>query len=160
MRKKWKNRIIVIVWAVLISLVTIRTVRKPYPGPWDQPLFWVPSFDEWDYLFFVIGSVVAGLILVDIETIFFGWIKAVILSSLITVIYLSLHFWFVGEMYVVFSQDLVSGLEYAVYFSILRVFELMFPLSIVLTFLCAFFGGFLGEMLGLSKKIDSAFPEA
>jgi len=158
MNKKMKNRITVIAWTVLISLVTIRTVWKPYPIPGQRPLYWVPSFDEWDYLLFIVGSIVAGLMLVDLETVFFGWIKAVTLSSLITVIYLSFHFWFIEEMYKVFSQD-PFGWEYSIYFAILRVFELMFPLNIVLIFICVFLGGFLSEAVGLSKKIASAFPE-
>jgi len=153
------NRIVWIAWAVLISLVTIRTVWKPYPGPGEPSLFWVPSFDEVDYALFIVGSVLAGLMLIDLEKIFFGWLKALILSSVITVAYLSFHFWFIKGMQLTFSQD-PFGWEYAIYFSILRVFEYMFPLTIVLIFICVFLGGFLSEASGFSKKIASTFPEA
>lgn len=149
-----KNISVIIGWAVAITLITVKTAYKS-PPMLLPPSGWGPSFSIVDYVLLLTTSVIVGMILAELETIFWAWIGSVFLSFLMSVIYSSLFNWFVLGWGEVFS-DTPWGWEFVCYWTARRLFRITFP-SVILLFVGLFFGGILGELTGISRKILSAF---
>lgn len=150
-----KNILAIIGWAIVITLITVDTAYESPPYGWSVLQGWGPSFSIVDYVLLLAGSLVVGMILVELEMIFWGWIGSVLLSFLMSVIYSSLYNWFVigwGEI----LSDTPWGWENVFYLTTAGIFRITFP-SIVLLFVGLFFGGLVGELTGIGRKISSAF---
>ena len=156
MRKKAIDILVIAGLAIVIVLLTVRTVYKPCPYK-PAPYWWMPSFSLADYVILFVAGMVAGIVLVKPETIFFGWIGSISLSFLISIVYTSLYSWFVLGW-----KEALSiypfGFENLIFAAFCSVFRITL-LGDILVFLALFLGGFTGYLTGIDKKIESAFRQ-
>lgn len=153
MRRKAIDILVVVGLAIVMALLTVRTVYKPCPYE-PPPSFWAPSFGPMDYLVLFVAGMVAGIVLVELETILFGWIGSIILSFIISIVYASLYSWFAlgwKEALSIYPWGF-ENLFFATIASVIRITLL----GDILVFLALFLGGFTGYLTGIDKKIESA----
>jgi len=153
MRKKALDTLVVIGLGIIMALLTGKTIYKPCPYK-PPPYFWAPSFGLMEYMVLFFAGMVAGIVLVELETIFFGGIVSISLSFLISIIYASLYSWFMLGW-----KDVLSnypwGFENLFFATICSVFRITL-LGNILVFLALFLGGFTGYLTGIDRKIESA----
>jgi len=160
MRKKIKrkNALVTLGFAIVIMLVTVQTAYEPPPMK-NPPAGWGPSFSMLDYAIFLTASVIVGMVLDEMEDIIWSWVGSVLLSFVMSVIYSSLFNWFVLGWGETFSLDPWEGWQIVCYWSALALFRIMFP-SVIILFIGLCFGGFLGDVTMIIRKIKSRFFKA
>lgn len=150
--------LVVLVWSISVALVTIKSYLFFYyieePGMFEKKFVystgsWIPRLYEVDYLLILAMGVISGVLLVDLERIFYGWIASTFLSFFISVIFSSFFIWFTlgaGEMF-----SILLGWAWAVeevsYIAIRIVFRMTFPLVQLFSFVASFVAAFLRSMI-------------
>jgi len=156
---KWlgnKKRVVAIIicWSSVVAVVVIREYWLSYirnPILFDMPFYWfddpswIARLDVWDFILIFVTSLVAGALILDIETILFSAILNVVLSFFVPVIYVTFFIWVVlgwGNQF-----DLIGGFgrwgQYVLWDSVRIVFRMTFPF----VQLIAFFGVFIGAFV-------------
>lgn len=150
--------LVVLVWSISVALITIKSYLFFYyieePGMFKKRLIystgsWIPRLYEVDYLLIFAMSVISGVLLVDLERIFYGWIASTFLSFFIPVIFSSFFIWFslgAGEMLSIMLGWAWAAEEVS-YIAIRIVFRMTFPLAQLLSFVGSFVAAFLRSMI-------------
>jgi len=136
-KKRKKDIALIIAWSVVIALILIKTHQFFY---WENEQFSIykvpylhykgPVFSDLDRLLLLAASFLVTLFLSDAKSVIYGYFVSIVLSSLITVIYLFLYIWFVLELGVLLST-IPFGWEWVLFLAIINVFRFMFPIGIV-----------------------------
>ena len=150
MRKKAIDMLVITGLAVVIVLLTFRTVYKPCPYE-PAPYWWRPSFSLVDYMILFVASVVAGIFLVELETIVFGWVGTIFLSFLVSILYTSLYGWFVLGLREALSTY-PFGFENFIFALVFTVFRITL-LGYILVLPALFIGAFTSYLIGIDKRI-------
>lgn len=136
--------VMVMAWALTISIMTMITeyVKTPRPG------FIETSFDVLDLAIILAISLVLGILLVDPERILYGFIGAISLSLVISLVCSALydiHVLELGKYY----TDLLPGWEWEIvtWLAFFRIFKLMFPVAILVVFAGGMVGGIVSELM-------------
>lgn len=130
LKEKLKDALVVLGWGVTMASIILRNL---YEKAGLAALDYVPIF---------LVAVLAGLILVDAEKVFYGLIASILFSVFMMVFCLTLPATLgkVGRFAPV--EALYSG-------AIVMIFQSLFPFTIILSFLGCFAGGLVGERLRL-----------
>lgn len=128
-----KDALVVILWAVAISLIMVKAMILMYQ---QDPLYYAtkkayveyraPSLGIIDILILTAMSVIVTIILSDVKPIIYGFAASLVLSFLIALTYVSSFIWYVLG----YSEVLGSfayGWEEALYLGFLNVFFIMVP---------------------------------
>jgi hypothetical protein len=145
---------IVLSWSLFVAILIIREYWLTYinqpilfqmPKYWFDYGDWVAHLNVWDFLLIFASSLIAGALLMDIETILFSAIANVILSFSFSVVYVTYWIWVVlgwGE-----TWDLIGGFsrggQFVMWDAARIVFRMTFPIVQLIAFLGVFLGAFL-----------------
>jgi len=154
-----RDILVVMGWAATITLMTIiaEYAKPPLAGSYAEGT----TFDALDLAIILAMSLVFGIFLVDPVKILYGFIGAIFLSIVISVIYSSLYDLYVLGLGKNFSE-IVPGWEWewVTWFAFFRIFRIMFPAAIVLIFVGGMIGGIVGEFVwappGTREKVKKA----
>jgi len=149
MKKKLRNIsardiVVVVVWASAITVMTIiaEYVKPPRTGSTGT------SFDALDLAIVLVTSLVFGMFLVDPVKILYGFIGAISLSTIMSVIYSALY-----DLYVLRLGEYFTGVvpgwewEWVTWLAFLRIFRTMFPAAILLVFVGGMIGGIVSDWI-------------
>jgi len=140
---RMRDIVVVIGWAITMTLMTIITeyVKQPRPGYTET------YFDALDFAIILATSLVFGIFLVDPEKILYGFIGAISLSIVISVICSTLYDLYVLGLGQYWSH--VPGWEWEIvtWLAFFRIFRIMFPIAILLIFAGGMMGGIVSEMM-------------
>ena len=150
MRKKALDLLVITGLALVIALLTVKTVYKPCPYE-PAPYWWSPSFSLTDYMILFVASVVAGIFLVELETIVLGWVGTIFLSFLVSILYTSLYSWFVLGLREALSTY-PFGFENFIFTLVFSVFRITL-LGYILVLPALFLGAFTSYQMGVDKRI-------
>ena len=116
--------------------------KTPRPGSYGT------TFDALDLAIVLATSLVFGIFLVDPAKIIYGFIGAISLSIVISVIYSALYDLYVLELGKYFSER-VPGWEWewVTWLAFLRIFRIMFPAAIILVFIGGMIGGIVSDLI-------------
>lgn len=146
--KRKRETFLVVVWALAISLVFIKVHWIFYL---ETPRFKVyklalsyrgPQLGSVDLLVLAIASLVISIVFVEVQHVIYGYIVALGLSSLISIVYTFLYIWYVLE-WGGLLRLVPGGWEWAVLWAILNVMWVMFPSAV----LVCLFGAVVGYVL-------------
>ena len=129
---------------ILIKIYTVFYIYNPWQrsGLVPMDIYKVPIFTSFDLVLWFFVSLIAGMLLIDIDRVFYGYLVSMILSICIALAYATLYIWYVlgwGGM----LSTISFSWEWAVYWAALNMFRVVFPFPIILAFLGGFFGSLL-----------------
>jgi hypothetical protein len=134
----------VVGWATTITLLTIIVEYvKPLPLSVTST-----SFDVLELAIILATSLAFGLLLVDPVKILYGFIGAMSLSLVMSVIFSSLY-----DLYVLGLGEYFSGVaagwewELVAWLAFLRIFRITFPSAVILVFAGAMIGGIVSDFV-------------
>jgi len=152
LKKRKRTIIIVLAWALGISLIYIKAHWLFYL---ETPKFWVykipfgnkgPQFSVIDLLILGIISIIAGVLLAKAEHIVYGYLMSIGLSFTFSFGYVVFFIWSVlgwGDLLFLIP----SGWEWAFLWAILNVLFMMFPAAVMICLFGAIVGGILRSWL-------------
>lgn len=143
MRDKVLNILVTIGWAIALASLAVNAERSI--GAWT-------TFSTVDLLLALIMSILAGIMIVDLKVIFYGYFGSMISSFTLAVLFSFLLDWFVAGMQGVLS-NVPFGWEFVIYEAMRRMFRIFFPTALFFCFLGVFFGGYVGETVRLREKL-------
>jgi len=158
LKARGKKIAVVLFWSLSVALVVIKSYWLVYitnwlyigPNPYRSGIIWVDIFSSWapalgtlDFVLILVISLIAGAILLDIETILYSFVVQSFLFFAFTVIWASFFIWYALE----FGQyqgavDFWTAIQVMAYNAIKNVFRMAFPLTFLLCFLGASLGAF------------------
>lgn len=150
MKKRLRNisvRDIAVVmgWAATITLMTIiaEYAKPPRAGSYAHGT----TFDALDLAVILATSLAFGMFLIDLVKIFYGFIGAISLSIVMSVIYSALYDFYVLGLGKSFSEAGFPGWvwEWVTWFAFFRVFRIIFPAGILLVFIGGIIGGLVSD---------------
>jgi len=155
LKERRRTIAIVLVWSLFVTVLVARQfwltyVDNPFlfrmaGNVWmEDPNMW-GRLDMWDLILIFVTSVIAGALIIDIETILFSTIANVTLTFVFSISYVFFFIWYVlgyGEAFIV-ADRLMIGVQYALWEALRLIFRMTFPLVQLLAFLGVFLGAFL-----------------
>jgi hypothetical protein len=147
-----KKIAVTLTWSVAIAGIVIKSYWLVYAtNPvlvehgigWTQVDQWIPRLDTLDCLLIFLLGIIAGAILVDLETVLYSLIATTILSFLVPIAYSSLFIWYIlrwGEAISVLGGLLL--LQNVIYVAIISIFRMVFPIVVILSLLGVLLGAF------------------
>ena len=130
-------------WAIALASLAVKAERSI--SAWT-------TFSTVDLLLALIISILAGIMIVDLKTILYGYFGSMISSFIMAVLFSFLLDWFVAGLQEVMFE-IPFGWEFVIYEAMRRIFRIFFPTALFFCFLGVFLGGFLGETAGLREKL-------
>lgn len=143
MRGKVLNILVTTGWAIALASLAVKAERSI--RAWT-------TFSTADLLLALIISILAGIMIVDLKAILYGYFGSMISSFMMAVLFSFLLDWFVAGLQEVMSE-IPFGWEFVIYEAMRRIFRIFFPTALFFCFLGVFFGGLLGETSGLREKL-------
>jgi len=139
-----RDVLVVVGWATTITLLTIIV---EYVKPLRLGAT-ATSFDALELAIILATSLAFGLLLVDPVKILYGFIAAMSLSLVMSVIFSSLYDLYVLELGPYFSA-LTPGWEWewVAWLAFLRIFRITFPSAVVLVFAGGMIGGIVSDFV-------------
>lgn len=155
-KKSRRDILLIALWTIAIALIFIRTHQQFYA---ENPMvsyyqigyseYLTPRPSEIDLtLMLVIGSVVT-VFLLSIKSVIFGYLASMLLSSVLTVVYVFLFNWYSLGLGSTFAE-LPFGWEWVGFQAILNTFRYIFPLGITFSLI----GVCLGSILRMLTNRD------
>lgn len=133
-------------WAAVITLMTITAeyAKPPRRGSYADGT----TFDALDLAIVFATSLVFGIFLIDPAKILYGFIGAISLSIVISVIYSSLYDLYVLGLGEYFSEA-VPGWEWEwiTWLASLRIIRIIFPVAMILIFIGGMIGGIVSDLM-------------
>jgi hypothetical protein len=134
-----------VVWSAILALLIIIPYWLFYSGSHIETVFSTvgglyPELYIWDVVLVFLVSVVAGAIIVNVETIVYSFVASLVLSSIFEVLYGSFFAWFSlgygqsfsmiipGLVFTTYLESIIAG----VFFTILRMVNVIVPCFCVL----------------------------
>lgn len=151
MKVRKKPIIIVLVWSVAVALVIIKSywlVYLRYPVlveqgiAWTRIDQWVPRLDIYDLFLIFLFSIIAGAMILDIETAVYGFIATTILSFVIAGAHSFLFIWFYLEYSNLLPYLGLAVIERATTAAILNISRMTIPFVAVLCLMGVMLGAF------------------
>lgn len=139
-----RDAIVVVGWATAITLLII-FVEYVKPLPLGAT---ATRFDTLELAIILVTSLLVGAFLVDPVKILYGFIAAMSLSGVMSVIYSSLY-----DLYVLGLGEPFTGVlpgwewEMVAWLAFLRIFRMTFPAVLILVFAGGMVGGIAGDYL-------------
>lgn len=153
------NLLIVVVWSIMIAALVINEylafcysdlvfLRFISGGGAAPPFYnWQGATLELVDIFIIsVASFISGILIFEIDKVFYSSLSALIISSVISSIYIGNFIWNVGGWEQVFS-DVLTGWSWALYWGLLNTFRALFPIVFFFTIVCAFLGAFSRELI-------------
>ncbi len=146
-----KPIIIVLVWSVAVALVIIKSywfIYLKYPVLVEQGIAWtgieqwIPRLDIYDLLLIFLFSIIAGAMILDIETTIYGFIATTILSFVIAGTYSFLFIWFILEFNNILPYLGWTTIERATTAAILNISRMTIPFVAILCLMGVMLGAF------------------
>ena len=139
-----RDILVVVGWAVTLTLMTIiaEYVKPLRIGETKT------SFEALDLAIIFATSLVFGVFLMDPVKILYGFIGAIFLSVVISIIYSSLY-----DLYVLGLGEYFSGVtpgwewEWVAWLAFLRIFRITFPTAVILVFAGGMIGGIVSDFV-------------
>jgi len=150
-REKKRDIAIVLGWTIAVTLILVKIyllfyIRNPILKTMEPLASYAgPSFESLDLLILFVVSLLAGMMLIDMERIFYGYLASMISSFFIAVAVGSLYIWYVIG-WERFSQ-IAFVWEYVVFWAMSNMLRAIFPLPIILGFLASFFGSIVRDWI-------------
>lgn len=134
MKGRLKEFLVTVGWSINTASSVLQAIYQPryYPG---YPLA------AFNVVFLFVMSVLAGMVLVDVEIVVFGYVGALSLSVLLMFVSLSLPALLGEVIYAPLKDVLYSGI-------VVLIFQTIFPGVIILCLMGGLLGSFFGERLG------------
>jgi hypothetical protein len=129
LRNHLKELLIIFGWSLIITSIVLR------------PFYAGANVSVMDYLLIFFFAMLAGMILIELEKVVYGAFGSLALS--IGLMYLCL---ISPDVLGRITQNVLLDLFYGG--AVVAVFQAFFPITIIMVFLGALIGGFLGERLG------------
>lgn len=166
-KRNRKSVLVVLAWGIAMALITSKALWVAYlEGPLSFRLgldiSWslvnvakgVPRLGPLDYVLFLTISLVAGLLLTDLETALYSYIAAVVVLLSVAFVHAFLFIWFVlPRQGSVVDPGLITWIMFSAFYSVIR---LIFPFTILLTFFSSMIGAFLSDLVQPSARSISA----
>jgi len=154
-KERKRDVAIVLGWTFAVALILIRIyllfyARNPLLQTLGVPLlsYAGPMFEAIDLALLFMVSVVAGIMLMDMERIFYGYVASTIFSFVIAVSFAFLYIWYVLKWVWIFEiAHIAFGWEWVVFWAGSNLFRAIFPFPLIFSFLGAFFGALLRNWL-------------
>jgi hypothetical protein len=129
---------ITILWSLAVALVTIKAYWIVYlANPqlftgvvWTHVPDWIPHVDGWDMLVIFVISLIAGALLLEVETIIYGLITTFILSFIFTLIWATFFMWYslgAASLQSLLGLTFTDALSLVLYVGSRIVFGMTFP---------------------------------
>ncbi|NWF86252.1 hypothetical protein HXY32_00310 [Candidatus Bathyarchaeota archaeon] len=161
-KKIKRNRINLLIVAIWSTMIAALVINEYLAFCYSDPLFLrfieqggiPPPFYNWqgatlkllDILIISVASFISGILIVEVDKVFYGSISALIISSVISSVYIGNFIWNVGGWGQVF-HDIVTGWSWTLYWGLLNTFRALFPIVFFFTIVCAFLGAFSKELI-------------
>lgn len=146
---------IVLVWAIVISLIMIKThwvfyvenvQFSVYRLPWraDEG----PKFTGMDWVLLILVSFLVGVVLTDAKKLAYGYFATMLLSIGVGIVYVFLYNWLVLRLGAILSE-VPFGWEWALWTAILNVVRFMLPVGMFCCLIGVLTGSFIRIWLSL-----------
>jgi hypothetical protein len=154
LREKRKAITITLMWSLAVAVVVIKSYWLAYvENPvlfenrivWTSTINWMPRLTILDLILILIISLIAGALLIDLETIIYSLVANYALSFAFAVAYSTLFIWFTlgyGETFADAGGFLEMG-PVVIYVAVRNIFRLIFPLAQIFCLLGAIIGAFI-----------------
>jgi len=152
--EKKKPIIIVLLWSLGIAVVEIIPYWRVYAEnpvlfefkiAWTQTVNLTPHISILDLIVILAMSLIAGILLIDVETVVYSLIANFALSFVFAVVYSTLFIWFslgYNEVFALQGGFLEWG-SYISYIAARNIFRLIFPMVQIFCLLGAMLGAFV-----------------
>jgi hypothetical protein len=152
--KKKGDIALVLLWTGLVALIVIKiywvgyttSVRLTYYKT-PFPTYEGPAPEFLDLVIILLAGIPVGLSLSDLNEMIYGYVAAMSLSFIVSVVYVTLYIWYILGWGAVFGL-VAFDWEYAVFFAMEWVFRIMFPWVIGLCLVGLTVGAFLRTWIG------------
>jgi hypothetical protein len=160
-RDKRKVILIVCLWTAVLSSVTVWEYynlyeRYPFLKSPEYSVAYVPTYSQYapklydlDYVVIIAASVLAGFAITDVEDTLFAFLASGFLSTLISVVYSTFFIWYVLGFGRVLDSSFITTI---MFFALLNIFRMIFPLAVLATFVGSIFGAFLRGLVQPSAE--------
>jgi len=154
LRERKRTFAVVLGWSFFIAVLIIREYWLSYinqpilfemPKYWFDYSDWVARLNIWDFLLIFASSIIAGALLMDIETILFSSVASALLSFLFSVVFVTYWIWVVlgwGETWGLIGGFMRGG-QFVMWDAARIVFRMTFPIVQLIAFTGVFLGAFV-----------------
>ena len=143
---KMEKPLMVLIWVVVISAILINAYLSIYfenirfrRYKLIFSIYENPTLNPLDILSLLFASLIVGLVLSDLKTLFISYILSTIISLTLSILVCFCFIWYSLNLEGVLSA-VPYGWEWGLYAVILNTFRLSFPLVYVVTLVGAMFG--------------------
>ena len=159
LKRNRKSVLVVLVWGIAMALITSKGIWAVYlenPSRFRLGLniSWgllnvaegTPRLASLDYVLFIAISLIAGLILNDIEIALYGYIAAVVVLFSVAFVHAFLFIWFVlpQQGSAIIDPGFITQIMWSAFLTVVR---LVFPGVLLITFFSNLLGAFLGDLV-------------
>jgi len=152
--RKRNDILIVAIWTALLTLIVIKIYWLAYAGSERLSHYQIaytiyegPSPGYLDLIIAVVAGIIFGLLLSDVKEIIYGFVASFFSSFIIGVIYGMLYIWYVLDWGKIFGATPFDW-EWALFFSVLNIGRIMFPLILGVSLLGVAVGAVLRTWVG------------
>jgi len=161
LRDKRHVALVVCLWTAALSTVIVWEYyslyeRYPFLKNSGYVVAFAPTYSQYipklytlDYVAVLTASLLAGFLIADVEDTLFGVIAAVVLSTLMSVVYSTFFIWYVLGFGSILGYSFITTVMFA---ALLNVFRMIFPLAVLVAFLGSIFGSFLRGLVQPSAQ--------
>jgi hypothetical protein len=154
-RKRRRDILLIFGWTIAIALIIIVDHQQFYrTNPILEPKgigfsnYLAPVPNELELLLVLLIGAAVSIVLVSVGSIVFGYFASMLLSSLITVVYMFLYNWYTLGLGNLFS-GIAFGWEWVMFMAILNVFRYVFPLVVTFSLVGVGIGGVIRTLANL-----------
>jgi len=146
--------LVVFVWSFTVASLIVKSYWLLYiqnPELMEHGMIytrvskWIPRLSWIDYIIIIFASLVAGAVLVDLKDILFSWIASIFLILISSTLYMFLFVWFSLGAGAYFASLGVANtmVSWVLFYTMINVFWMYFPLVLFFSLLIGFVGSFL-----------------
>ena len=134
---------VIVVWSVVIMLVILTSYWLFYNGlkvkvmvsSFTNEEGYYPQLSDWSWVPILVASIIAGVLIADLESVVYGFVASLVLSTIFEVVFASFFAWYglgfsegfaittPGAAFTTYMQSVVSG----VFLTLLRMISIIIP---------------------------------
>lgn len=153
LKERWRTVLVTVIWSMVVALIVIKSYWLTYAGKnllfeyriaWTEIIDWIPRLNIWDLVLIFVVSVIAGTIILDIETSVYTVLTNYVLSALLAIIYVTGFIWFALGYSEVFASSggFLEWGPFVTYIAFRVVFRMIFPIVQVICLFGVLVGAF------------------
>jgi len=151
LKERKKEITTTLLWSGAVALVIIKSYWLAYATnpvlvehsiAWTEIDQWIPRLDTIDLLLIFLFSTIAGVIILDLETVVYSFVATAVLSFAFAAAYSALFIWHILEWNRAFPILGWRCVEYVITVAIRNIFRMTIPFVVVLCLLGVLLGAF------------------